>query len=338
MGPAGFCFATQDLWESFSDLDGILWQAWYMDDGTLVGTLEGLSKVVAAIQSDGPTRGLFLNKKKCVLWGPAVSPANLENHVDLQGISTMPFVPTSGLRVLGVPVDHPANLGTFTTTMFNKAVTRLEAMCSRLTHLPATHVQYTLLRYCLDGCRLNFLTRCSSMTHTTALVQRADAVLRQTLGDILGTPMSQKQWDQATLPQRLGGPGIASPKDLLAPGRLATLVDFSIRGRKVLHLQEDLNLIQPDFPSVVQMMALTLGPEFDPLKAWATDPSASLKAEAVHGQQRWWGDRWHKAYAKLLPTGLSARDQARVALQLGQRGGSMAFNQPLGRARHRTQQ
>jgi hypothetical protein len=320
MGPAGFCFATQDLWESFSDFAGILWQAWYMDDGTLVGTLEGLSQVVAAIQTEGPARGLYLNKKKCVLWGPAAIQASLEAHPTLHGISSLPFEPTSGLRVLGVPVDHPADVGTFTKAMFGKAVARLESMCSRLTHLPAAHVQYTLLRYCLDGCRLNFLTRCSSMTHTSAMVQRADAVLCQTLGDILGTPLSPKQWDQATLPQRFGGLGISSPKDLLAPGRLATMVDFAIRGKKVLRLQEDLNLIQPDFASAVRAMAFTLGPEFDPLKSWGTDPSLVSKADMTHSQQRWWGDRWHKARAKQLPVGAPARDQARMALQLAQRG------------------
>ena len=43
MGPAGFCFASQDLWESFTDFEGILWQAWYIDEGTLIGSLEGLS-------------------------------------------------------------------------------------------------------------------------------------------------------------------------------------------------------------------------------------------------------------------------------------------------------
>ena len=61
MGPAGFCFATQDLWESFSDLAGVLWQAWYMDDGTIVGNMAALSQVVTAIQTQvrplGPRHG-----------------------------------------------------------------------------------------------------------------------------------------------------------------------------------------------------------------------------------------------------------------------------------------
>ena len=51
MGPAGFCFASHALWDSFADLEGVLWQAWYMDDGTVIGSMEGLAQVIEAIQA-----------------------------------------------------------------------------------------------------------------------------------------------------------------------------------------------------------------------------------------------------------------------------------------------
>ena len=162
---------------------------------------------------------------------------------------------------------------------------RLQQMCLRLTHLPATHVQYTLLRYCMDGCRLNFLTRCSSAKHIQAGITRADGILCQTLGDILGTPLTPKQWDQARLPQRLGGLSIGSPMDLAYPGRVATIIDFVIRGPKILLLQEDLPLLPPDFSTVVQHLQTILGPEFEPTKKWLTDPSSALRTDAVHSQQ-----------------------------------------------------
>ena len=104
MGPVGFCFATQDLWESFQDLEGLLWQAWYMDDGTIIGSLSCLAKIVDAIQSQGPERGLYLNKAKCVMWGPAAQADNLTAFPPLQGIHLAPYAPGTGIRVLGVPV------------------------------------------------------------------------------------------------------------------------------------------------------------------------------------------------------------------------------------------
>ena len=320
MGPAGFCFAVQDLWESFYDIEGILWQAWYMDDGTIIGTLAGLAQVVNLIQQQGPSLGLSLNKRKCVLWGPGASLDTVARNPTLAGISVTPFTPDSGLRVLGVPVDHPADTGAFTSALFDQAVSRLDRMCLRLTHLPATHVQYALMRNCLDGCRLNFLTRCSSFTHALSGIVKADSVLRQTLGDILGTPLTDKQWHQARLPQRLGGLSIGSPTDLAPPGRLATDVDFVLRGPKTLRLADEVPLLPPDFDTVVRQMRLCLGSEFEPLKGWLSDPTSVIRADAVHGQQHWWSDKWHTAQAKHLSSGLTARDQARVALQYSQRG------------------
>jgi hypothetical protein len=67
-------------------------------------------------------------------------------------------------------------------------------------------------------------------------------------------------------------------------------------------------------------MSDTLGPEFDPLKGWLADPTTVTRADGVHSQQKWWGDKWHKARAKTLPVDQTARDQARIALQQAQRG------------------
>ena len=70
MGPAGFCFAAQDILEDIGAEEGLLWQAWYMDGGTIIGTMEGLARAAEILLEEGPARGLFLNRAKCVLWGP----------------------------------------------------------------------------------------------------------------------------------------------------------------------------------------------------------------------------------------------------------------------------
>ena len=320
MGPAGFCFAVQDLLEEFGEMPDLLWQAWYMDDGTLIGSMPCLNRVVDILMDRGPSRGLFLNRRKCVLWGPGATPEAIQAHPSLRDLSVIPFHPGTGLRVLGVPVEHPSDVGTFTKAMVAKAVAKLDRMCSVLTRLPAAHIQYTLLRYCLDGCRLNFLTRCSSATHIGPLVTEADGILRRALGDVIGTPLTTAQWTQARLPQRFGGLGIRSPLDMGPPGRLASLVDFLLRGRKALELDEALSLHQPDFALVVEEVQARLGPIFEPLQSWHRDPSRAASADEVQARQHWWGERWYKAQAKALGDGLPARDQARVALQQSQRG------------------
>jgi hypothetical protein len=57
-GPAGYCFGTHDIYESLEDIDGLLWQAWYMDDGTLVGRLSALEEALHRIRVMGAEVGL----------------------------------------------------------------------------------------------------------------------------------------------------------------------------------------------------------------------------------------------------------------------------------------
>jgi hypothetical protein len=320
MGPAGFCFAAQDILEDIGAKEGLLWQVWYMDDGTIIGTMEGLARAAEILLEEGPARGLFLNRAKCVLWGPGATEDVVRRLPPLGGMTITPFQPGTGVRVLGVPVEHPADTGAFTKAVLGKAVDSLDTMCSTLSRLPATHVQYTLLRFCLDGWCLNFLGRAASAFHGEAQWSRADGILRRTLGEVLGLPLSDSQWAQARLPQSLGGLGIRSPADMALPGRMAAMVDFARRGREALGLDPDLPLIQPDLGAVVVKMATVLGPLFQPLQDWTVDPGKIAGAEEAHARQHWWGERWHKAGAKDLPKGLVARDRVRFALQQAQRG------------------
>ena len=219
-----------------------------------------------------------------------------------------------------MPVDHPSDTGTFTRELFGKAVDKMKVMCGVLTKLPSSHVQYCLLRYCLDGCRLNFLTRCSAVHHTGPEVNRADGILRETLGDVLGTPLDDSQWLQARLPQRLGGLGIRSPVDMVAAGRMASLLDCLTRSHQILVMEDNPNPLPRDFLTVLGILQNRLGPELEPLKSWLLAPPSRVSVELQHTRQHWWGDRWYKALAQALPQGLPARDQARIALQQAQRG------------------
>ena len=54
------------------DDDGILWQSWYLDDGTIVGRCEAVTSLFDKLVSTLPTVGLALNPSKCVLWGPGI--------------------------------------------------------------------------------------------------------------------------------------------------------------------------------------------------------------------------------------------------------------------------
>ena len=71
---------------------------WYLDDGTLCGTKEDLSKALSIIEEDGPSRGLFLNRGKSLLFVPP--------DVDVSDGVFLPDIPAAidGFVLLGAPV------------------------------------------------------------------------------------------------------------------------------------------------------------------------------------------------------------------------------------------
>ena len=319
-GPAGFCFGTHDIWEALETIEGLLWQAWYMDDGTLVGRLPALEEALQKIATFGAARGLRVNYAKCVLWTP-VGVDRLGSFPALSKVHTPQYAPSEGIRVLGAPVVHPDGDGAFSRSLFQKTLGQLKEMCRVLTHLPAAHAQYTLLRYCLDGCRLTFLLRASQATHVQYEVQLSSALLRTTLGDVLGAQLSDSQWQQARLPQREGGLGIKSPEDICFPARLASCADFLQRGREVLGLPPDLTLQPADLPFVLSGVSRHLGTQMEPLAAWVADPVAIASGDSTHAKQHWWSEKWHGVSARNLLGSLYARDKARYAFQRDQKGG-----------------
>ena len=86
--------------------------------------------------------------------------------------------------------------------------------------------------------------------------------------------------------------GYSFPTGYGAPGRLASLVDFLLRGRKALELDEALSLHQPDFALVVEEVQARLGPIFEPLQSCHRDLSRAASADEVQARQQWWVERW----------------------------------------------
>ena len=70
MGPLGFALALQPLAEHLQREGNLIWSAWYLDDGILVGNAYSIAWALAFLESTGKDIGLQLNPGKCVLWGP----------------------------------------------------------------------------------------------------------------------------------------------------------------------------------------------------------------------------------------------------------------------------
>ena len=93
MGPLAFALGLDAALDTagVDDYDGILWQSWYLDDGTIVGRSATVTSFFDKLTAILPQVGLTLNPSKCVLWGPGVQAAD-----DME-----PKLPTE------IPPDHP---------------------------------------------------------------------------------------------------------------------------------------------------------------------------------------------------------------------------------------
>ena len=92
------------------------------------------------------------------------------------------------------------------------------------------HIEFTLLKSCFSFPKFSFALRTVDTTQHKDILGRFDASVKAALEAILGVPLPQLQWDQASLPVALGGLGLrkaenhASAAYLGSRGASATLV------------------------------------------------------------------------------------------------------------------
>ena len=71
LGPLGFALTLHPLIEKIkAELPGLTLNAWYLDDGTLMGPPEDLAAALHIVERDGPSLGLHLNRSKSLIFIP----------------------------------------------------------------------------------------------------------------------------------------------------------------------------------------------------------------------------------------------------------------------------
>jgi len=129
----------------FPDLDLCVW---YLDDGTIIGSVEDVHKVFELIQAEGPALGLHLNVKKNEIWWPnRASPDPFPADVDR--------VDNAGVKLLGAPIGTKA----FTTDFVQKKLVALNEVHQLLREVDNAQVEFALFRGCLAYNKINHLLR-----------------------------------------------------------------------------------------------------------------------------------------------------------------------------------
>jgi len=183
----------------FPDLDLCVW---YLDDGTIIGSVADVHKVFELIQRDGPALGLHLNVKKNEIWWPSrASPDPFPADVDR--------VNNAGVKLLGAPIGTKA----FTTDFVKKKLDALNSVYKLLRDVNNAQVEFALFRGCLAYNKINHLLRTCPPNLLEESLVAFDDQFQSMVAEILRVPcLSDDQWDQASLPVKLSGLGVNQTK------------------------------------------------------------------------------------------------------------------------------
>ena len=248
---------------------------WYLDDGTLVGTLEELGKVVDILNAEGSPRGLILStsatapdQPKTTVW------SKLDVSGDLDPLHKgIPRVRGLGITLLGAPVGHDG----FIAEALQEKVDKIASITSLLPDLQDPHVEFCLLRSCLALPKIMFLLRTVDTSDHQDILAEFDRHIREALIRILGCPIEDVAWDQAKLPVSMAGLGLRSAKDHSAAAYSTSFLASQPLVQKLLNTSEDQEPTQLN-PAVLATLAAKMGEEVEEV---TQDSLAGLRQKVV---------------------------------------------------------
>ena len=220
LGPLLFCLSIHTLCSQLRSEFNV----WYLDDGTIGGTLEDVMHDLEIVQRVGSEFGLHLNHQKSELI--------CTNSMTVDPIvSTIPGAqvldPVSA-SLLGCPIGDTASI----TSVIDDKIHQLITMGERLQHLTMQDA-LLLLRNSFAIPKLLHVIR-SSPSFLSPSLQRYDETLRAIVSDITNINLDETTWTQASLPVKSGGLGIRSSVQLAPSAFLASAAANSNLTHRIL--------------------------------------------------------------------------------------------------------
>ena len=111
-----------------------------------------------------------------------------------------------GLKLLGAPIGSTS----FEKVVLDDRIEKSQQLMQKLGILDDPYSEYVLLRNCLALPKMSYAIRTVNPVHHEASMERFDSSFRESLERILGGPISDAKWKQASLPVSQGGLGLRS--------------------------------------------------------------------------------------------------------------------------------
>ena len=233
--------------------------AWFLDDGTLVGDPSELGQVVDIIEEEGPVRGLHLSTRRTV--GPNETPKTTLWCPHAVGIGDdplqrgIPFTRGLGVTLLGAPIGWEG----YTRQFLQEKVDKVAQITALLPNIQDPHAEFALLRSTLALPKLMFTLRTVTTIRFPPQLQEFDSLTREALTRILGSPLEEIHWQQAKLPVSLGGLGLRAAEDHAAAAFCSSFLTSQPLVQQLLSTPEPAPLAPVDLAAV----SIKVGEEVD---------------------------------------------------------------------------
>ena len=144
MGPLLFALALHPLIMRVQEHCNLLFHAWYLDDGTIIGNVVEVAKALDIINAHGPSLGLHLNIKKTEVFWPTCDGLKSQEGLFPRGIGR----PEKGVKLLGGAVSRdPIFIG----ELAGRRATVVVDLMKLLPHLMDPQSEVLLLRSCMGS-------------------------------------------------------------------------------------------------------------------------------------------------------------------------------------------
>ena len=194
LGPLCFALSLHPIIKRIKEeVPGLLINAWYLDDGTLCGSVRDLRAALSIIEA-----GLSLNRSKSLLHVPA--DASLTSNCLHAAIP----VTCGGFDLLGSPVGSSAHC----LLSVLRRIEKLQEVLAKLGDLQDSQMETSLLRSCLSLPKVAYALRTCPPGYIRQALMAFDDTMRESLADLAGGPLPDWAWLKASLPVSLGGLGI----------------------------------------------------------------------------------------------------------------------------------
>ena len=179
-------------------LPNLKFHVWFADDGTVAGDIRSLAIIHDLLRDEGPALGLHLSSEKSSVWCGDLTLSDDPLH---RGV---PRSLPEGFEVLGSPIGSEA----IVLRVLDKRVEKINQIIQNLHLLNDSQSEFALLHSCLSLPSFDYAARTTHPGLHAPSMNRFDGLMREAISGVLGRPLTDSQWLQASLPSTMGGLGL----------------------------------------------------------------------------------------------------------------------------------